>query len=181
MIEVFSDGSSTPGKKDQKLPGGYGWIVVKDGSVRFSSSGGNLTTTNNIMELMGAIEGLRAVLRSGIREAGERVVLVADSQYVLGIASYRMNPATNIELTREIRVLVRSLGMRYVGPEYRNPESDFRWVPGHRYKRSIPFRQQPHDVLLNERCDQLAHAAKLKFTPAQVLAKQAAKKARAKK
>lgn len=71
-ITLFSDGSAlgNPG------PGGYGAILRYNG-VEKIISGGDAHTTNNRMELLGVIEGLRA-----LKESCE-VEIVSDSSYVV--------------------------------------------------------------------------------------------------
>jgi ribonuclease HI len=80
-ITLFSDGSAlgNPG------PGGYG-VILRYGDKERELSGSELHTTNNRMELKGAIEGLRA-----LREPCE-VDIVSDSSYVVkGINEWLMN------------------------------------------------------------------------------------------
>lgn len=71
-ITLFSDGSAlgNPG------PGGYGVILRFEG-IEKEISGGEAYTTNNRMELLGAIEGLRA-----LKESCE-VDIISDSSYVV--------------------------------------------------------------------------------------------------
>jgi len=71
-ITLFSDGSAlgNPG------PGGYG-VILRYGDKEKELSGSELHTTNNRMELKGAIEGLRA-----LKEPCE-VDIVSDSSYVV--------------------------------------------------------------------------------------------------
>ncbi|KIM11987.1 MAG: ribonuclease H [Sulfuricurvum sp. PC08-66] len=71
-ITLFSDGSAlgNPG------PGGYGTILRYKESVR-ELSGGFAHTTNNRMELLGVIEGLRA-----LKEPCD-VHIISDSSYVV--------------------------------------------------------------------------------------------------
>jgi len=71
-ITIFSDGSSlgNPG------PGGYGTIVRYNEHEKVLS-GGEAHTTNNRMELLGAIEGLRA-----LKEPCD-VTIISDSSYVV--------------------------------------------------------------------------------------------------
>jgi len=71
-VEVFTDGAclGNPG------PGGWAYIVRRDGSER-EGSGGEDHTTNNRMELTAVIEALRSL------EGPSAVTLVADSEYVL--------------------------------------------------------------------------------------------------
>ena len=60
-ILLYTDGSSrgNPG------PGGYG-VVLKYGSYRKELSQGFRLTTNNRMELLGGIEGLKAIKKREI-------------------------------------------------------------------------------------------------------------------
>ena len=71
-VQIYSDGacSGNPG------PGGYGTILVC-GSHEKELSGGEAKTTNNRMELLGAIEGLRALKRPC------KVTLTSDSRYLV--------------------------------------------------------------------------------------------------
>jgi len=71
-ITLFSDGSAlgNPG------PGGYG-VVLRFGDKEKEIVGGEEHTTNNRMELLGAIEGLRA-----LKEPCE-VEIISDSSYVV--------------------------------------------------------------------------------------------------
>jgi len=75
-VIVYTDGacSGNPG------PGGWAAILKHpaSGSVK-KLSGGDASTTNNRMELLAAIEGLRAI-DNGARR---RVRLVSDSEYVI--------------------------------------------------------------------------------------------------
>ena len=71
-VTIYTDGacSGNPG------PGGWAAIVI-DGGVERELSGGEARTTNQRMELRGALEGLRAV--SGRR----RIHLHSDSAYLV--------------------------------------------------------------------------------------------------
>ncbi len=71
-VELFTDGACDPNPG----PGGYG-VVLKFGRHRRELSGGFKDTTNNRMELMAAIIGLRALTRRC------RVRLVSDSEYLV--------------------------------------------------------------------------------------------------
>jgi len=71
QVEIFTDGACLGN------PGAGGWAaVLKSGRHRREISGGDPATTNNRMELMGAIRGLEALRRPC------RVVLYTDSRYV---------------------------------------------------------------------------------------------------
>ncbi len=77
-VNIVTDGSciGNPG------PGGWACILRSDNAAR-ELSGSNQDTTSNRMELMAAIEGLRALKTSC------RVRLVSDSQYLKqGITQY---------------------------------------------------------------------------------------------
>ena len=71
-ITIFTDGSSrgNPG------PGGWGAIVVSDATAK-ELGGREEMTTNNRMELLGAIESLNSV------DSKSAIVLYSDSQYVI--------------------------------------------------------------------------------------------------
>jgi ribonuclease HI len=71
-VEVFTDGacSGNPG------PGGWA-AILRMGDRERELSGGEISTTNNRMELMGAISGLEALKRPCV------VKLYTDSRYVL--------------------------------------------------------------------------------------------------
>lgn len=141
MIAMFTDGacSGNPG------PGGWACILAyPDGRV-VELGGGQSPTTNNRMEMMGVLEGLRAV-----RGDSEVVVIHSDSTYVLdGLTSWLAgwkrrgwktasgDPVKNEDLWRALDAEVAARGPGGV---------EFRWVRGH----------DGHDA--NERCDAIAVA-----------------------
>lgn len=134
-VTVYTDGacSGNPG------PGGYG-IVLLYGSHRKELSGGYRTTTNNRMELMAAIVGLKALNEKC------HVELNSDSEYVVNAMSegwakrWRTNgwkrnkkdKALNPDLWGQLLSLC----------DYH--DVGFKWVRGHAGDSE------------NERCDQLA-------------------------
>lgn len=80
-ITLFSDGSAlgNPG------PGGYG-VILRYGDSEKELSGSDEHTTNNRMELLGVIEGLRA-----LKEPCD-VDVISDSSYVVkGINEWLLN------------------------------------------------------------------------------------------
>ncbi|QFR48253.1 ribonuclease HI [Sulfurimonas lithotrophica] len=128
-ITLFSDGSAlgNPG------PGGYG-VVLRYAGKEKELSGGEAHTTNNRMELLGAIEGLRA-----LKEPCD-VEIISDSSYVVkginewlsGWIKKDFKKVKNIDLWKE-----------YI--EVSKPHKiSALWVRGH----------NGHDE--NERCDKLA-------------------------
>lgn len=72
MVDIYTDGacSGNPG------PGGWGAIVIDDGNKRVLR-GGDDPTTNNRMEMLAVIEGLRSVPKSS------QVTIHTDSTYVI--------------------------------------------------------------------------------------------------
>ena len=56
-IRIFTDGSclGNPG------PGGFGFVAVKDEKILTEYSGSEVDTTNNRMELLGAIEAIKTI------------------------------------------------------------------------------------------------------------------------
>jgi ribonuclease HI len=137
-IIIYSDGGSinNPG------PGGYG-VVIIDGGKRRELSGGFRMTTNNRMELTGAIAGLK------LFEKPSRILLRTDSQYVVkgimegwakkwrknGWMRTRNEPAENYDLWKTLLELTEK------------HDVVFEWLKGH----------AGHDE--NERCDELARSA----------------------
>jgi ribonuclease HI len=135
-VELYSDGacSGNPG------PGGWAFILRDPRSGKEKEgSGGDPQTTNNRMELLSVIEGLRQL------RAPSRVRLVSDSKYVVdGLASWLdgwkrrgwkkadKSPVLNRELWEE---LDRLRALHEVRPE---------WIKGHA------------GHTFNERCDRLA-------------------------
>jgi ribonuclease HI len=138
-IIVYTDGGSinNPG------PGGYGVVIERAGE-RQEISGGFRHTTNNRMEMMAAIVGLRE-----LQNCGKKVFLYSDSSYLVnGITKgwakkwrskgWRKGdgePVLNIDLWKELLELLDGVDVL------------FNWVKGHAGNE------------LNERCDRLAVSA----------------------
>ena len=139
-VLIFTDGacSGNPG------PGGYG-VIMRYGEGEKELSGGFKNTTNNRMELMGAIVALEA-----LTEPCEAVI-TTDSQYIVNavekgwVYAWKQNGwrkkdkkmALNIDLWERLLV---SLAKHKVA---------FNWIRGHTGHAE------------NERCDALAVAASL--------------------
>lgn len=71
-VEMFTDGA-----RKGDMVGGWG-CLIRYGRHTKEIFGGERDTTNNRMEMMGVIEGLRALTRDGLT-----IHIVTDSQYVL--------------------------------------------------------------------------------------------------
>ncbi len=135
-IYLYTDGSSrgNPG------PGGYG-IVLVCGNLRREMSEGFALTTNNRMELLAVIRGLRA-----IKWTGAQVHVVSDSSYVVNainkgwIRSWQQRGFAKVKNVDLWLQLIPLLNMHSVV---------FHWIKGH--------AGHPE----NEKCDQMAVAAAL--------------------
>ena len=141
-VEIYTDGacSGNPG------PGGWGAILVFEGREK-ELSGGEAVTTNNRMELSGAIEALRALKEPC------RVTLTSDSKYLVDAVTkgwakkWKSNgwrkPDKSPALNPDLWDTLLSLLERH--------EVTFVWVKGH---AGHPY---------NERCDKLATAYAARF------------------
>ncbi len=142
---IYTDGAclKNPG------PGGYGVVLLYDGQRR-ELSGGFRKTTNNRMEILAAIEGLKALKQRS------KVLLYSDSQYLVNAMQqdwakrWRANgwmrgkgqPAINPDLWEQLLTLTAQ------------HDVTFAWVRGHAGNKE------------NERCDFLSvQAAKGKNLP----------------
>lgn len=137
LVEIFSDGacSGNPG------PGGWGTVLCYNGH-RKELSGYAAETTNNRMELSGALAGLRALKRPC------RVRLTTDSQYLKkgmtewldgwlkkGWVNSQKKPVANRDLWEDL------LAQQQIH------QIEWCWVKGHAGHAE------------NERCDELARQA----------------------
>ena len=134
-VTIYTDGAArgNPG------PGGYGVILIS-GDHRKELSQGYTHTTNNRMELMGVIAGLKALKKTGLN-----VTIYTDSQYIVNsvekgwlkkwIATDFKGGKKNKDLWLEYADLATHHTIKFV------------WVRGHA------------DNPLNNRCDALATAA----------------------
>lgn len=132
---MYTDGSSrgNPG------PGGYGTILMWQGKEK-ELSAGYRRTTNNRMELMAVVAGLKALNREGLN-----ILVYSDSQYVVKaveegwlkkwIATGFKGGKKNRDLWEEYHELSQKHFIK------------FKWVKGHA------------DNAHNNRCDELATSA----------------------
>jgi ribonuclease HI len=137
-ILIYSDG----GAIDNPGPGGYG-VVLRYKGHRRELSGGFRWTTNNRMELLACIEGLKALKRRC------SVVLYSDSKHVVNGMTKGWAErwqAKGWKLANEQDVKNADL-WRQLAELCRQHDVEFRWVRGHSGNPD------------NERCDQLAMAA----------------------
>lgn len=134
MIEIYTDGASSgnPG------PGGYG-VILRSGLHYKELSAGFRLTTNNRMELLAVIEGLKA-----LKNPGQQVTIYSDSKYVVdavekgwvfGWVKKAFKDKKNKDLWLQYLELHKLHQIKFI------------WIKGH--------NNHPE----NERCDQLAVAA----------------------
>ena len=122
-IEIHTDGAC----KGNPGPGGWG-VLLKSGATEKELFGGELSTTNNRMELTAVIEALAALKRPC------QVSLYLDSEYVRkGITEWihgwkargwrtaAKQPVKNVELWQRLDELVATAGHRI----------EWHWVRGH--------------------------------------------------
>lgn len=138
IVYAFSDGSAigNPG------PGGYGAVLKYGDNVKEFSQGFK-HTTNNRMELLGAITALEAL------KGRQKVVLTTDSQYVInGIEKgwARKWQANGWMRNKKEKALNPDLWKLLLEACERHDVS-FEWIRGH--------TGHPE----NERCDELANTA----------------------
>ncbi len=134
FIQLYTDGSSrgNPG------PGGYGYVLIFRNN-RKEGSQGFRKTTNNRMELLAVIEGLKQLKTNQLP-----VVIYSDSKYVIdSIEKGWLQGWLKIQFKNKKN---KDLWLQFL--EVSKPfRLQFRWVKGH--------NGHPE----NERCDQLAVAA----------------------
>ena len=121
IVEIFTDGacSGNPG------PGGWAAILQYRGREK-NLSGSEIETTNNRMELMATIQGLRALTRP------TKVRIYTDSIYVKdGITQWIKNWKLNDWQTSK-RKPVKNIDLwQALDNATQDHEIDWRWVKGH--------------------------------------------------
>ena len=121
MIDIYTDGacSGNPG------PGGWGALII-DGDERREFYGGEIETTNNRMELMGAIRALEETA-----DAAE-VRLYTDSQYVKnGINDWIHKWKRNGWKTAAKKPVKNKDLWQALDAQIEGRQIDWRWVKGH--------------------------------------------------
>lgn len=137
VIHIWSDGacSGNPG------PGGWGTVVFNDGQYQ-EYSGGAVKTTNNIMEMTGALEGIRTTA------PGSKIVITTDSQYLLnGITKWIHGWKRKGWKKADGKPVLNKELWIALDEETRKRSVEWKWIKGH----------AGHEH--NERCDELARNA----------------------
>lgn len=136
-IIIYTDGSSrgNPGK------GGWGAIIINDGKIK-EIGGKEERTTNNRMEMMAAVEGLKYVNENF---GDNEIEIYADSEYLIkGITIWIKNWQKNNWRTKDKReVLNKDLWGKLLELTI-GKNIEWRKVAGH----------SGHE--LNEKCDEIA-------------------------
>lgn len=143
-VIAYTDG----GCRGNPGPGAWAFVLINAGrGTALERTGGEPLTTNNRMELLGAIEALRALKRPGLR-----VRLHSDSQYVIKCVTEwidgwkrrgwkkKEGELKNVDLLQEID---RLAALHTI---------DWQWVRGHAGNRG----NERVDLLANEAMDRLA-------------------------
>jgi ribonuclease HI len=136
-VDIFTDGACSGN------PGPGGWAAI----LRFNEhekefSGGERSTTNNRMELMAAIEGLKALKRPST------VIIHTDSRYVMdGLTRWLPRWKKNGWKTSDKKPVKNADLWRVLDEETLKHDVVWRWVAGHSGHAE------------NERADRLARAA----------------------
>ncbi|MBN9440025.1 ribonuclease HI [Bosea sp. (in: a-proteobacteria)] len=143
VVEVWTDGacSGNPG------PGGWGAILSYKGKER-ELSGGEALTTNNRMELMGAISALETLTRPCT------VALHTDSQYLRqGITAWIHGWKRNGWKTADKKPVKNEELWKRLDAALKQHKIEWKWVKGHAGDE------------MNERADALARAGMAPFKP----------------
>ena len=142
-LVAYTDG----GCRGNPGPGGWGCLIIdtRTGEA-LERCGGERATTNNRMEIMAAVEALKAV-----RAPGHEVLIHSDSQYLIKAASEwipgwkargwkrKEGPLKNVDLLKELDELLRLHTVRW------------QWVKGH---AGHPGNERV-DLLANEAMDRI--------------------------
>jgi ribonuclease HI len=89
LYTIYTDGSCL---KNPGGPGGYAAVIFRDDELIEELSGGDAVTTNNRMEIMAAVVGLRAVREPSV------VTLYSDSQYLIKTLTLGWKRMKNVDL-----------------------------------------------------------------------------------
>ena len=140
-VTIFTDGacSGNPG------PGGWGAILVS-GPHRKELSGGEAQSTNNRMELLGAISALEALKQPS------SVIITTDSNYVKdGISKWIHGWKRNGWLTADKKPVKNAELWQRLDNAQRQHQVEWRWIKGHAGHAE------------NERADELARQGMAPF------------------
>ncbi|MFJ1299641.1 ribonuclease HI [Pseudomonadota bacterium AL_CKDN230030165-1A_HGKHYDSX7] len=120
-VEMWTDGAC----KGNPGPGGWG-VLMKAGGHQKTMHGGMANTTNNRMELLAVIEGLRALKRACT------VVIHTDSQYVMkGMTEWLPNWKRRGWITADKKPVKNAELWQQLDEQVARHHVSWRWVRGH--------------------------------------------------
>jgi ribonuclease HI len=134
-VDIFTDGacSGNPG------PGGWA-AILRSGAHEKELSGGEKATTNNRMEMMAVIEGLKAL------KTKSAVTIHTDSRYVMdGASKWILGWKKKGWKTADKKPVKNADLWQQLDTEVQRHQVNWKWVKGH----------SGHEF--NERADQLAN------------------------
>jgi ribonuclease HI len=108
MVDIYTDGAC----KGNPGPGGWGAVIL-EGDTKKTLLGGERDTTNNRMEMMAVIEGLKELPEQ------EEVTIYSDSQYVINTMTKNWKRNKNQDLWAKMDAEVKSRRVKW------------QWVRGH--------------------------------------------------
>jgi ribonuclease HI len=108
MVDIYTDGAC----KGNPGPGGWGAVIL-EGDTKKTLLGGERDTTNNRMEMMAVIEGLKELPEE------EQVTIYSDSQYVINTMTKNWKRNKNQDLWAKMDAEVKSRRVKW------------QWVRGH--------------------------------------------------
>lgn len=123
---IYTDGacSGNPG------PGGWAFIILDEDGVEYARDAGyEANTTNNRMEMMAALMGIRALPSSS------QAVLVSDSNYVISTMNGKFSKKKNLDLWDLLDAAAKEHELTYS------------WVRGH---NGNPYNEQCNDMAVNQ-------------------------------
>ena len=150
MYEVYTDGAVSGNGKDN-APGGWAYIILKDGRLVSQNSGGEKGTTNQRMELTAALKACEEI---DAMDGFATVKLYSDSAYLINC--YKQNwwknwRANGWKNSKKEPVANQDLWEKLIYFFMKAPGYDFIKVKGHAGNT------------YNEMVDDLAVAAKMRY------------------
>lgn len=150
MYEIYCDGA-TSGNGKADAPGGWAYVILKDGRLVSQNSGGEKGTTNQRMELTAALKACEEV---EALDGFATVKLYSDSAYLINCfkqnwwKTWRANGWRN---AKKEPVANQDLWEKLIFYFMKAPGYEFIKVRGHQ------------GILWNEEVDKLAVAAKMRY------------------